>query len=104
MDIYTTHRPSTGSGAWTEQIISSMDSNGVYTDIWNRAVIGGSNNETIHMVGVIAPTGLGGAIWNVRWSTVYYRSQDGGDIWTYKTCNFQPLISKYTGFNVAIML
>ena len=57
--LLMTHRPSVGAGTWTEQIISSMDSNGVYTDIiWNRAVIGGTNNETIHMVGVIAPSGL----------------------------------------------
>ena len=100
--LLMTHRPSTGSGAWTEQIISSMDSNGVYTDIiWNRAVIGGSNNETIHMVGVIAPTGLGGAIWNgLDGALVYYRSQDGGDTWDIQDMQLPTLdTSKYTGFN-----
>lgn len=100
--LLMTHRPSTGSGAWTEQIISSMDSNGVYTDIiWNRAVIGGSNNETIHMVGVIAPTGLGGTIWNgLDGALVYYRSQDGGDTWDIQDMQLPTLdTSKYTGFN-----
>ena len=100
--LLMTHRPSTGSGAWTEQIISSMDSNGVYTDIiWNRAVIGGSNNETIHMVGVIAPSGLGGTIWNgLDGALVYYRSQDGGDTWDIQDMQLPTLdTSKYTGFN-----
>ena len=35
--VAMTHRPTTGTGTWTEQIISSQDSNGVYRDmIWNR--------------------------------------------------------------------
>ena len=100
--LLMTHRPSVGAGTWTEQIISSMDSNGVYTDIiWNRAVIGGSNDETIHMVGVIAPTGLGGTIWNgLDGALVYYRSQDGGDTWDIQDMQLPTLdTSKYTGFN-----
>jgi len=100
--LLMTHRPSVGAGTWTEQIISSMDSNGIYTDIiWNRAVIGGSNNETIHMVGVIAPTGLGGAIWNgLDGALVYYRSQDGGDTWDIQDMQLPTLdTSKYTGFD-----
>ena len=100
--LLMTHRPSVGAGTWTEQIISSMDSNGVYTDIiWNRAVIGGSNNETIHMVGVIAPTGLGGAIWNgLDGALVYYRSQDGGDTWDIQDMQLPTLdTSKYNGFD-----
>ena len=100
--LLMTHRPSVGAGTWTEQIISSMDSNGVYTDIiWNRAVIGGSNNETIHMVGVIAPSGLGGTIWNgLDGALVYYRSQDGGDTWDIQDMQLPTLdTSKYTGFN-----
>ena len=61
-----THRPSVGTGAWTEQIVSSMDStNGLYADlVWNRTAIGGSNGETLHMIGVTAPTGLAGTIYN----------------------------------------
>ena len=45
-----THRASIGSGAWTENIISSQDSTGMFRDmIWNRSAVGGLNNETIHM-------------------------------------------------------
>ena len=100
--LLMTHRPSKGSGTWTEQIISSMDSSGMYTDIiWNRAVIGGSNNESIHMVGVIAPTGLGGTIYNgLDGALVYYRSQDGGTTWDIKDLQLPTLdTSKYVGFN-----
>ena len=100
--LLMTHRPSKGSGAWTEQIISSMDSNGVYTDIiWNRAVVGGTNNESIHMVGVIAPTGLGGTLYNgLDGALVYYRSQDGGATWDIKDLQLPTLdTSKYIGFD-----
>jgi hypothetical protein len=100
--LLMTHRTSVGSGTWDEQIISSMDSNGVYTDIiWNRAVTGGSNGESIHMVGVIAPTGLGGTIWNgLDGALVYYRSQDGGVTWDIKDMQLPTLdTSKYVGFN-----
>ena len=79
-----------------------MDSNGVYTDIiWNRAVVGGTNNESIHMVGVIAPTGLGGALYNgLDGALVYYRSQDGGATWDIKDLQLPTLdTSKYIGFD-----
>jgi len=100
--LLMTHRPSVGSGTWDEQIISSMDSNGIYTDIiWNRSVIGGANNESIHMVGVIAPTGLGGTIWNgLDGALVYYRSQDGGVTWDIQDMQLPTLdTSKYVGFD-----
>ncbi len=100
--LLMTHRPTKGTGSWTEQIISSQDSNGVYTDIiWNRAVTGGGNGESIHMVGVIAPSGLGGTIWNgLDGALVYYRSQDGGVTWDTKDLQLPTLdTSKYVGFN-----
>ena len=100
--LLMTHRPTKGTGSWTEQIISSMDSNGVYTDIiWNRAVNGGINGESIHMVGVIAPTGLGGTIWNgLDGALVYYRSQDNGVTWDIQDMQLPTLdTSKYLGFN-----
>jgi len=106
--LLMTHRPTKGTGSWTEQIISSMDSNGVYTDIiWNRAVTGGANGESIHMVGVIASTGLGGAIWNgLDGALVYYRSQDGGATWDIKDMQFPTLDSSnylaFGGDNYAI--
>ena len=79
-----THRPTIGSGTWTEQIVSSQDtSTGVYRDlVWNRTAVGGSNGETLHMIGVTAPTGLAGVPFNgMDGALLYYRSQDGGVSW-----------------------
>ncbi len=97
-----TNRSSIGSGSWQESPISSQDSNGVYTDIiWNRAVIGGTSQQTIHMVGVIANTALGGTIYNgLDGALVYYRSQDGGVTWDIKDLQLPTLDStKYLGFS-----
>jgi hypothetical protein len=98
------HRPSKGNGPWTEQIISSFNLNGsgVYTPLlWNRAVVGGVNNQSIHMIAVIAPTGLGGTIWNgLDGALVYYRSQDGGNTWDIQDMQLPTLDStKFNGFS-----
>ena len=79
-----TFRNTIGSGVWEEKIISSYDSSTfTYRDlVWNRSAIGGSNGESIHMIGVTAPTGLLGTIYNgLDGALLYYRSQDGGASW-----------------------
>ena len=81
--INMTHRSATGTGGWTEQNISSIDSNNVpkYL-IWNRSVVGGLNKETIHMIAVTASSNLGGLPSNgLDGALVYYRSQDEGVTW-----------------------
>ena len=77
------HRDTIGSGTWNEQIVSSQDSNGIYRDlVWNRSAIGGTNGESIHMIGVTAPTGLSGTLYNgLDGALLYYRSQDAGVTW-----------------------
>lgn len=81
--VNMTHRPTTGSGSWTEQNISSSDSNGVSRDmIWNRTAVGGANNESLHMIAVTASTTFGGTPFNgLDGALVYYRSQDEGATW-----------------------
>lgn len=79
-----THRPTLGTGSWTEQIVSSVDSlTGNYRDlVWNRTAVGGINEQTLHMVGVTAPTGLAGTVYNgLDGALLYYRSQDEGVTW-----------------------
>ena len=79
-----TYRDTIGTGAWTEQIVSSQDSvTGAYRDmIWNRSAIGGGNNETIHMIAVTASSNFGGTLFNgLDGALVYYRSLDGGATW-----------------------
>lgn len=97
-----TYRDTIGSGAWTEQIVSSQDSSlGVYRDlVWNRSVIGGLNGETIHMIGVTAPSGLSGTIYNgLDGALLYYRSQDGGVTWDIQDMQLPTIdTSMFTGF------
>jgi hypothetical protein len=101
--LQMSYRSSKGTGSWTEQIISSFNLNGsgVYTPLlWNRAVSGGTNGESIHMIAVIAPTALGGSIYNgLDGALVYYRSQDGGVSWDINDMQLPTLdSSKYLGF------
>jgi len=99
--LLMTHRPTIGSGSWSEDLISYQDSLGVYTYIiWNRAVIGGANKQTIHMVGVTANISLGGTIYNgLDGALVYYRSQDGGSTWDIQDMQLPTLDStKYLAF------
>jgi hypothetical protein len=83
--INMAHRATTGSGTWTDQIISTQDSNGVYRYlIWNRSAVGGLNNETIHMVALTEPSGgtwTGVPFNGVSGALLYYRSQDEGVTW-----------------------
>ena len=81
--VNMTHRSATGTGSWTEQNISSIDSNGIYRDmIWNRSAVGGLNKETIHMIAVTASSNFAGAPFNgLDGALVYYRSQDEGVTW-----------------------
>ena len=83
--VQMTYRDTVGSGAWTEQIISTQDSNGVYRYlIWNRSAVGGLNNETIHMIALTEPSGgtwTGVPFNGVSGALLYYRSQDEGVTW-----------------------
>jgi hypothetical protein len=96
-----TYRDTIGSGAWNEQIVSSQDSLGLYRDlVWNRSTIGGLNAETIHMIGVTAPSGLSGTIYNgLDGALLYYRSQDGGVTWDIQDMQLPTIdTSMFTGF------
>jgi len=81
--INMTHRPTVGTGAWTEQIISSIDdSTGLYRDLtWNRTAVGGLNNETLHMVGIANASDTVNVVYGIPNALLYYRSQDEGVTW-----------------------
>ena len=81
--IHMAHRPTTGSGMWDSQILSTQDSTGIYQYmIWNRSVVGGINNNTIHMIALTAPTANAGTLHNgLDGALLYYRSQDEGITW-----------------------
>ena len=81
--VNMTHRAYVGTGSWSENIISTQDSNGVYRYmIWNRSVVGGSDNKTIHTIAVTASSNFQGTPFNgLDGALVYYRSQDEGLTW-----------------------
>lgn len=77
-DVLTKVQRSTkGTGAWTQsQNISSLNM------IWPRAVVGGPNGNTIHLIVITAPVANDGTIYQgLDGALLYFRSQDGGDTW-----------------------
>jgi len=74
--LNNTTRPTIGSGAWVESLVSNIPM------VWNRSVSGGLDGNTVHMVALTSPTTFGGALYNgLDGALLYYRSQDGGDTW-----------------------
>ena len=74
--INNTTSSTIGSGTWIENQVS----NGYM--IWNRSAAGGLDGNTIHMIAVTAAASFGGTPFNgLDGALVYYRSQDGGDMW-----------------------
>lgn len=78
--LWLMHRTPAGSGAWTEVAIPNPPGQGI---LWPRAVSGGANGNTIHLIAITTPTGpLNGTIYNgFNGALLYYRSQDGGNTW-----------------------
>ncbi len=68
-----------GTGAWTE---GNVTSNLGVDLIWPRIAVGGSANNTLHVIAVTAPSAFGGpAVQGLDGALVYFRSQDGGNTW-----------------------
>ncbi|MBT3622075.1 MAG: T9SS type A sorting domain-containing protein [Flavobacteriales bacterium] len=92
--INMTHRSAVGTGNWTEQIISPIDSNGIYRDLtWNRTAVGGLNKETLHMVGIANASDTVNIIYGIPNALLYYRSQDEGVTWDIKDMQLPTLDS-----------
>jgi hypothetical protein len=73
-------RVNKGTGTWTADSIIGLTT-GEYT-LWPRALMGGANNNTIHMISLTTPTGNGGTMYKgMDGVVVYSRSQDGGTTW-----------------------
>ena len=71
-------RSTIGSGAWTEVNLTAISP----TNLWPRMAVGGSNGQSIHVVGLTTPVGNGGNLYNgLDGALLYSRSQDGGVTW-----------------------
>lgn len=85
-----------GLGTWTETNVT----NPLLDMLWNRAAIGGPTNNTYHLIGLTAPSGNGGSIYQgLDGALLYYRSLDGGVTWDQQEVLLPYATSAYyTGF------
>lgn len=67
-------RNTVGSGAWSQGNLSSQSG-----QVWGRSAVGGSNNNTIHMIGMTLPAANGGTAYNgMDGAFLYTRSTNSG--------------------------
>ena len=75
------HRPTKGTGAWTEFTFSGPEPDWK-SILWPRVTTTGVNNDVIHLIHVTTPTANGGVAYNgMDPALLYSRSSDGGATW-----------------------
>ena len=78
----TLNKRAKGTGAWTESIIPSFATPTGYDVLWPRAVVGGANDSTIHVISILRSSTTGGPDYKgLSSALVYYRSKDLGVTW-----------------------
>lgn len=87
-------RPGVGSGVWTTNTASGLNS------LWNRTVLGGTNGTTLHNITLTTPVGNGGSLYQgLDGAIIYSRSTDMGATWsTFQTILPGLTSAEYTGF------
>ena len=74
-------RSTKGTGIWKETIIPTSVPTG-YDVLWPRAVIGGTNDSTIHVIAIVRSSATPAVPYNgLINALVYYRSQNLGVTW-----------------------
>lgn len=74
-------RSTKGSGLWKETIIPTTIPTG-YDVLWPRAVVGGSNDSTIHVIAIVRSSATPAIPYRgLTNALVYYRSQNLGNSW-----------------------
>ncbi len=74
-------RSTKGTGIWKETIIPTSVPTG-YDVLWPRAVIGGTNDSTIHVIAIVRSSATPAVPYNgLTNALVYYRSQNLGVTW-----------------------
>lgn len=85
-DIYFSKRPVKGTGAWTENATALANNPAPYGNLWPRAAVGGTNNQTIHMISISYPvdplvTTTPVFFMGQQGALTYCRSTNGGTSW-----------------------
>jgi hypothetical protein len=82
VQLYMASRDEIGSGEWNESYLPTDIAQGVS---WNRAVSGGADGNSIHMLAITMPIANQGGTPTLHHgqdgALLYYRSQDQGDSW-----------------------
>ncbi|MEM9023362.1 MAG: hypothetical protein AAGB22_06455, partial [Bacteroidota bacterium] len=72
-------RSGIGSGAWNQAVFNNLD-----VQLWNKVATGGPGDNTLHVIGLTAPTGgtaMGTLYQGLDGALLYNRSFDNGATW-----------------------
>jgi hypothetical protein len=94
--VMNTRNPK-GTGTWTESIVPAPTGHWM---LWPRAATGGANGNSVHVIGISAPVGNGGTLYNgMDGALLYWRSQDEGATWDLQELALPGIDStNFTGF------
>lgn len=99
-DLQITSRSTIGSGTWTEDV-TSLPSPASGGNWWPRAIAGGTDGNTLHVISLTYPVANGGAEYmGLDGAITYSRSTDGGSTWDIEHQILTGMSSaKYLGFS-----
>jgi hypothetical protein len=84
-----------GTDAWTEEFIPSAIGDEGWL-LWPRAVSGGADGNSIHLIGITAPVANGGTIQlDQDGALLYFRSQDQGATWDVQDFQMEGVGSEF---------
>lgn len=99
-NLHLIDRLTAGGGSWN-QSTATLASTATGGNLWARAVVGGTNGQSIHMISLTAPVANSGAIYKGQdGALLYSRSLDQGATWPILHKDFTGLIdsSGYLGW------
>ncbi|MEM1217716.1 MAG: T9SS type A sorting domain-containing protein [Bacteroidota bacterium] len=72
-------RKDAGATEWTQTTVPTAIDFGM---VWAKMAVGGTDNQTIHLIGITLSEAFGGQIYEgINQHLLYYRSNDGGETW-----------------------
>jgi len=91
-------RNAVGNGNWTGSTVPTESGRNL---LWPRAISGGADGNTIHLVCLTEPTYLGGTDYQgLNGALLYFRSTDGGETWDIRDSILQGMGSDtYRGYS-----
>lgn len=101
-NLHFSKRATKGTGNWTHSS-TALASNAPEGNYWPRAIVGGNNNQSIHVISISNPVDLQSnpvTYMGQRGALTYSRSEDGGTTWNIlHQINADHDSSHYRGFS-----